>query len=72
MTSEDVNDLMEKTRNVMLHHLKEMDLRPALQGESETVPPAVANGGKANGKTTATSVGKEEETSVKKRRTLKD
>ncbi|KAG0050503.1 1-acylglycerol-3-phosphate O-acyltransferase [Gryganskiella cystojenkinii] len=74
MTSEDVNDLMEKTRDLMLQHLKEMDSRGFLEGGvSESVAAPSTDSNKANGKTSATSVGdKEEESSVKKRRTLKD
>ncbi|KAF9895513.1 1-acylglycerol-3-phosphate O-acyltransferase, partial [Lobosporangium transversale] len=74
MTVEDVNDLMEKTRNVMLQHLKEMDviknggkLSPLVDGETTT------NASPTAGKTTATSVGDVlDEASVKKRRILKD
>lgn len=60
MTADDVNDLMEKTRNVMLKHLKEMDSYGKTE-ESE----------KPSAKTTATSMD-QDEGSVKKRKTLKE
>ncbi|KAF9361162.1 1-acylglycerol-3-phosphate O-acyltransferase [Mortierella sp. NVP85] len=60
MTADDVNDLMEKTRNLMLKHLKEMDSYGKTE-ESE----------KPSAKTTATSLD-QDEGSVKKRKTLKE
>ncbi|KAF8975366.1 1-acylglycerol-3-phosphate O-acyltransferase [Entomortierella lignicola] len=61
LTVDDVNDLMEKTRELMLKHLKEMDAsKPHVESE------------KVSAKTTAISNGDLDETSVKKRRTNKD
>ncbi|KAF9136523.1 1-acylglycerol-3-phosphate O-acyltransferase [Mortierella sp. GBA39] len=64
LTADDVNDLMEKTRNLMLKHLKEMD-RTSTSSSPSTSPAAATVG-----KTTATAP--QDEASVKKRRTLKD
>ncbi|KAF9344901.1 1-acylglycerol-3-phosphate O-acyltransferase [Mortierella sp. AD094] len=61
LTADDVNDLMEKTRNLMLKHLKEMDtLKTGAEPE------------KISAKTTATSTGIQDEASVKKRKTNKE
>ncbi|KAF9548578.1 1-acylglycerol-3-phosphate O-acyltransferase [Mortierella hygrophila] len=64
LTADDVNDLMEKTRDLMLKHLKEMD-RTSTSSSPATSPAAATVG-----KTTATAP--QDEASVKKRRTLKD
>ncbi|KAF9154291.1 1-acylglycerol-3-phosphate O-acyltransferase [Mortierella sp. AD011] len=61
LTADDVNDLMDKTRNVMLKHLREM-----AAARSGTEPE------KISAKTTATSTGIQDETSVKKRKTNKE
>ncbi|KAG0356221.1 1-acylglycerol-3-phosphate O-acyltransferase [Gamsiella multidivaricata] len=68
LTTDDVNDLMERTRNVMLKNLKEMDQRVKhTNGEIAQEPMTTT------AKTTATSVGElQDELSVKKRKTLKD
>ncbi|KAG0004585.1 1-acylglycerol-3-phosphate O-acyltransferase [Modicella reniformis] len=62
LTADDVNDLMEKTRNLMLKHLKEMD-HSGNPRKSEDLVTA---------KTTATPVSDQEDGPVKKRKTLKD
>ncbi|KAG9071927.1 1-acylglycerol-3-phosphate O-acyltransferase [Linnemannia hyalina] len=64
LTADDVNDLMEKTRDLMLKHLKEMDRT------SPSSSPATSPAAATVGKTTATAP--QDEASVKKRRTLKD
>ncbi|KAG0318201.1 1-acylglycerol-3-phosphate O-acyltransferase [Dissophora globulifera] len=71
MTTDDVNELMEKTRDVMMKHLREMDR--ARNGGAE-VPAEETTSTISNNtsKTTATSVGTQDEAAVKKRRTLKD
>ncbi|KAF9086048.1 1-acylglycerol-3-phosphate O-acyltransferase [Mortierella sp. GBA35] len=74
LTADDVNDLMEKTRNLMLKHLQEMDhsasaTTTAKSDASAKPVQAIID----SGKTTATSVAPDQdEASVKKRRTLKD
>ncbi|KAG0377374.1 1-acylglycerol-3-phosphate O-acyltransferase [Mortierella sp. AD032] len=77
LTADDVNDLMEKTRNLMLKHIKEMDQErtgssTATATTSSAVKADVAKPIEAAiaGKTTATTT--QDETAVKKRRTLKD
>lgn len=62
LTADDVNDLMEKTRNLMLKHLKEMDRQSTSSPVTSPATPV--------GKTSATAP--QDEASVKKRRTLKD
>ncbi|KAF9924080.1 1-acylglycerol-3-phosphate O-acyltransferase [Linnemannia zychae] len=74
LTADDVNDLMEKTRNVMLKHLKEMD-RSSKSSEAspaavKATPEAIDVKAVDSGKTTATDA--HDEAAVKKRRTLKD
>ncbi|KAG0197715.1 1-acylglycerol-3-phosphate O-acyltransferase [Mortierella sp. GBA30] len=61
LTIDDVNDLMEKTRNLMLKHLKEMDRQTNGSVELDTTA-----------KSTAMSVGDDDNSAIKKRRTLKD
>ncbi|KAF8923964.1 1-acylglycerol-3-phosphate O-acyltransferase [Dissophora ornata] len=69
LTADDVNELMEKTRNVMLKHLQEMDRT----GKNSVVAEVEEEESTVTAKTTATSVGGEQdEASVKKRKTLKD
>ncbi|KAG0331149.1 1-acylglycerol-3-phosphate O-acyltransferase [Podila humilis] len=82
MTADNVNELMEQTRNVMLQHLKEMDrMRSGINTDNNNKPVLSATSGEAEsltkaslaastGKTSATSVGQDE--AVKKRKTLKD
>ncbi|KAG0322030.1 1-acylglycerol-3-phosphate O-acyltransferase [Linnemannia gamsii] len=75
LTADDVNELMEKTRNLMLKHLKEMDRQST---SSPVTCPAAAIKADAKpiedaavaGKTTATAT--QDQAAVKKRRTLKD
>ncbi|KAG0028633.1 1-acylglycerol-3-phosphate O-acyltransferase [Podila clonocystis] len=71
MTADNVNELMERTRNLMLQHLKEMDTHT--HGTTEAPTKSVSSPtttSPSSGKTSATSVGQDE--AVKKRRTLKD
>ncbi|KAG0241880.1 putative 1-acyl-sn-glycerol-3-phosphate acyltransferase [Mortierella sp. GBAus27b] len=68
LTADDVNDLMERTRNLMLKHLKEMDQF----GKSTASTSEKKEQEAVKAKTTATSVSEQDEGSVKKRRTLKD
>ncbi|KAF9431911.1 1-acylglycerol-3-phosphate O-acyltransferase [Entomortierella beljakovae] len=73
LTTDDVNDLMEKTRNLMLKHLKEMDAAksPATTTTTTTTESKIAATAIDTAKTTATSNGIQDE-SVKKRKTNKD
>ncbi|KAF8933874.1 1-acylglycerol-3-phosphate O-acyltransferase [Haplosporangium gracile] len=74
LTTDDVNDLMDKTRNLMLKHLKEMDRQ--LTSSPVTSPAAVKAADKKlidaaiSDKVTTTAT--QDEAAVKKRRTLKD
>ncbi|KAF9196233.1 1-acylglycerol-3-phosphate O-acyltransferase [Haplosporangium sp. Z 11] len=78
LTTDDVNNLMEKTRNLMLKHLKEMDpstssATTTANGIANGVANGVANGDIQFAKTTAMSVGDAEDAAaIKKRRTVKD
>lgn len=72
MTADDVNDLMEKTREVMLKHLKEMDV--AIKSQASSASVKVVEGKSESrraredevGKSTGTDIGDE---GVKKRKT---
>ncbi|KAF9419173.1 1-acylglycerol-3-phosphate O-acyltransferase [Podila epigama] len=75
MTADDVTDLMERTRSLMLQHLKEMDSnthgkRDNAVKESASADQKSVASSTPSAKTSATSVGEDE--GVKKRRTLKD
>jgi lysophosphatidate acyltransferase len=70
MTAENVNELMERTRNLMLQHLKEMDTNTHGTSEASKSLASSEATTTSTGKTSATSVGQDE--AVKKRRTLKD
>lgn len=71
MTADNVNELMERTRNVMLQHLKEMHTHTHGTPEApKSLASSEATSTPSTGKTSATSVGQDE--AVKKRRTLKD
>ncbi|KAF9198926.1 1-acylglycerol-3-phosphate O-acyltransferase, partial [Podila verticillata] len=71
MTADNVNELVERTRNVMLQHLKEMDTHTHGTPEaSKSLASSEATSTTSTGKTSATSVGLDE--AVKKRKTLKD
>jgi len=64
LTTDDVNDLMDKTRNLMLKHLKEMDSHYSSENGSVQLDADIA-------KSTATSIGSTDD-AVTKRRTLKE
>ncbi|KAG0100569.1 hypothetical protein BGZ93_010892, partial [Podila epicladia] len=70
MTADNVNELMERTRNTMLQHLKEMDTYTHGTTEASAKSLSSPSTTSPSGKTSATSVGQDE--AVKKRRTLKD
>jgi len=70
MTAENVNELMERTRNLMLQHLKEMHTHTHGTSEASKSLSSSEATTTSTGKTSATSVGQDE--AVKKRRTLKD